>query len=353
MGTTGLLVAFVAFCVVTWIAGIWLTRTTDAIDARYKLGSAFGGLLILGITTSLPEIAVVVSAAIQKHYGMIIGTLIGGVAIQTAVIAIFDVAMRARKRSLTFSAASLTLVLEAAFVILVVTAAILAIHTPLVMPHTRVSLVSIFIVGLWIGGLWMVHRARNGKGLPWKAEAMAALPGRTHQERRKEPNHKLLKKVSMTTTWTVFAASVTVTLIAGIGVQATGNTLASHFHISSGLFAATVIAFAGALPNISTGIASIRLGDYQLAMSDIFGGNAFMPALFMVCDLITGNAVLRNASSSDIWFASLGLLLTTIYLIGLIVRSRRMVLGMGIDSLMVAVLYIAGIVSLIVSGGTG
>jgi cation:H+ antiporter len=353
MHTTGLLIAFIAFCVLTWVAGIWLARTTDAIDSRYNLGSAFGGLPILGITTSLPEIAVVVSAAVQKHYGMIIGTLIGGVAIQTAVIAIFDVAMRAKKRSLTFSAASLTLVLEAAFVILVVTASILAIHTPLVIPHTRVSLVSILIVGLWVGGLWVVHHARNGKGLPWRAEAVDALPGRTHQERRKEPNHKLLRKVSMPTTWIIFVVAVVATLIAGVGVQATGSTLADHFHISSGLFAATVIAFAGALPNISTGVASIRMGDYQLAISDIFGGNAFMPALFMVCDLITGNAVLRNASSSDVWFAALGLLLTTVYLIGLILRSRRQILWMGLDSLFVVLLYAGGIISLIVSGGMG
>lgn len=350
MSHLGLLAAFVGFCAVTWVAGIWLTRTTDAIDARYQLGSAFGGLLILGITTSLPEIAVVVSAALQKHYSIIIGTLIGGVAIQTAIISILDIAMR-RRLPLTFSAASLTLVLEAAIVVLVVVAAILAVRTPLVVPHTRISLVSIFIVLLWMGGLWLIHRSRNGKGLPWKAEAMASIPGRSHQERRKEPNHPLLKKVDMKITWTLFLASSLVTLAAGVGVQITGNSLADAFHINGGLFAATFIAFAGALPNISTGIASVRMGDYQLAMSDIFGGNAFMPALFVICDLISGNAVMRNATGSDIWFASLGILLTTIYVLGLIVRSRRMVWGMGVDSFAVAVLYLCGITALVASGG--
>lgn len=32
---------FLVCAVLTWLAGIWLTRTTDAIDARYKLGGAF------------------------------------------------------------------------------------------------------------------------------------------------------------------------------------------------------------------------------------------------------------------------------------------------------------------------
>lgn len=351
MGHVGLLAAFGVFCVLTWVAGIWLTKTTNAIDARYKLGSAFGGLLILGITTSLPEIAVVVSAAIQKHYGMIIGTLIGGVAIQTAIIAILDISMRARKQPLTFAAASLALVMEAAIVVLVVVAAIMAIHTPLVIPHTRVSAVSLFILFLWIGGLWLVHQSRNGAGLPWKAEAVSALPGRNHKERR-EKTGQVLQQNSMTKTWVIFIISALVTLAAGVGIQATGNSLASTLHINSGLFAATFIAFAGALPNISTGVASVRMGDYQLAMSDIFGGNAFMPALFVICDIITGNAVLRNASSSDIWFAALGVLLTAIYIIGLIIRPKRVLLGVGVDSLLVVCIYILAIVSLVVSGSS-
>jgi cation:H+ antiporter len=351
MGHAGLLAAFVGFGVLTWIAGIWLARATDAIDARYKLGSAFGGLLILGITTSLPEIAIAVSAAFQKHYGMIIGSLIGGIAIQTAVIAILDVSRGTKRRPLTFSAASLALVMEAAIVVLVTVAAVMTIHTPLVIPHTRLSAVSLFILALWIFGLWLIHRSRNGAGLPWKAEAVSALPGRTHKERRDKMSQKIVKD-SMTRTWVVFVISVLVTLVAGVGIQATGSSLADAFHINSGLFAATFIAFAGALPNISTGIASIRMGDYQLAMSDIFGGNAFMPALFVVCDIITGNAVLRNASGSDVWFAALGIFLTTIYIMGLIIRPKRSILGMGLDSFLVVLVYIIAITSLIVSGSS-
>ncbi|HSX28188.1 MAG TPA: hypothetical protein VLF60_01945 [Candidatus Saccharimonadales bacterium] len=345
------LLTFVLFgvaMVVTWVAGIWLTRSTDAIDAKYKLGSAFGGLLILGVATSLPEIAVAVSAAIQKHYGMIIGTLIGGIAIQTAVLAILDMRTK-HKQPLTFSAASLTLVLEAAVVILVATAALLAVRTPLVVPHTSLSLMSVFIVVLWLFGLWLVHRAR--RGLPWKAEALRAIPGRKHEDRRATINHPAFKKASTLKTFTLFSVASLATLGAGAALEILGNHIADTYHLSSGLFAATVIAFTGALPNISTGIGSIDLGDYQLAMSDIFGGNSFMPALFVICDLITGNAVLRNASASDVWFVALGVLLTTIYLIGLIVRSRKMVWRIGLDSFAVLVLYIIGIISLTVSGG--
>jgi cation:H+ antiporter len=342
------LLEFVIFAAITWVAGIWLTRTTDAIDARYKLGSAFGGLFILGITTSLPEISVAVSAAMQHHYGIIIGTLVGGIAMQTVVISFFDIRMR-QPVSLSFNAASLTLVVEAALVVLVTVAAIAAIRTPAVVPHTAISLTSLLVFLMWLGGLWLVYKIRQG--LPWKAEAVEGRPGREHHERRQTVNHPSLKKASNTRIFTILGVSSLATLIAGVGLQSTGNALAADWGIGSGLFAATFIAFAGSLPNLSTGFASIDLGDYKLAMSDIFGGNAFLPALFIVCDLVAGHPVLHYATSSDIWFASIGVLVTSVYIISLIVRPRRVVLGMGIDSLAVLCLYIAGVVLLTATGG--
>ncbi len=340
METLLILVEFIIFSIIVWIAGIWLVHSTDAIDSRYKLGSAFGGLLILGVVTSLPEIAVVVTAAVQQHYDIIIGTLLGGIAIQTVVLAIFDY-KSGSKRALSFSAASLTLVLEASFVVLVTVASLIAIKTPVVVPGTVISLASVGIVVLWLIGLWIVFKAR--KGLPWKAEAIDAAPGRKHHERRAVINHPALRSFNMPKIFSVLALASIATLIAGYGLATTGAELATAFHINGGIFAATVIALVGALPNISTGLASIKLGDYSLAMSDIFGGNAFMPALFVICDIISGNAVLNNATSTDVWFAALGVLLTTVYIISLIVRPKRVYFRLGIDSIFVVALYIIGI----------
>jgi cation:H+ antiporter len=334
---------FILCGIVTWIAGIWLTRTTDAIDAKYKLGSAFGGILILGIVTSLPEIAVVVTAALQNNYEIIIGTILGGIAIQTVVISIFDFRTK-DGRALSFSAASLSLVLEAGFVILVTVASLMAIQTPLNIPNTPINMASVFIAIIWLFGLWLIFRAR--KGLPWKAEAIDATPGRKHHERMIVVNHPAFKSSHISKAFIILTIASIATLIAGYGLATTGSALANAYHINSGLFAATFIALAGALPNISTGLASIKLKDYSLAISDIFGGNAFLPALFIACDLISGNAILKNASSNDIWFAALGILLTTIYAIGLIVRPKRTYFKMGIDSILVLLIYVLSILFL-------
>ena len=91
----------------------------------------------------------------------------------------------------------------------------------------------------------------------------------------------------------------------------------------------------------------MRLGDTQLAMSDIFGGNAFLPVLFLPAGLIVGRPVLPQAQNTDIYLTGLGILLTCVYIAGLILRPRRSIAGMGPDSLAVLVLYAVGVVGLV------
>ena len=129
-------------------------------------------------------------------------------------------------------------------------------------------------------------------------------------------------------------------------LERTGSAIASHVHLNGVLFGATVLAAATALPEVSTGLVSLRLGDDGLAVSDIFGGNAFLPTLFCLADLISGQATLAHAGKSDIYLAALGILLTAIYIYGLIFRPRRRILRMGIDSLLVLVFYLVGIAGL-------
>jgi cation:H+ antiporter len=106
------------------------------------------------------------------------------------------------------------------------------------------------------------------------------------------------------------------------------------------------LAAATALPELSTGLTSAGMGDYQLAISDIFGGNAFLPVLFLLATVLSGQAVLPRAHRTDIYLTALGGLLTTAYMAGLVFRPQRQWLRMGPDSVAVLVLYILGIAGL-------
>ena len=114
------------------------------------------------------------------------------------------------------------------------------------------------------------------------------------------------------------------------------------------LFGATILALCTSLPEISTGIASAKIRDYNMAVSDIFGGNAFLPVLFLMASVISGEAILPNLKPSDIYLTLLGIILTGIYMIGMLIHSKRQIFRMGIDSLIVILVYLVGLWGLIV-----
>ena len=83
-----LLLIFLGGAAATWAAGVMLSKSTDALDARLGLGEDIGGLIFLSIAGSLPELAITISAAAAGNLGLAAGNLIGGIAIQTMVLLI-------------------------------------------------------------------------------------------------------------------------------------------------------------------------------------------------------------------------------------------------------------------------
>ena len=145
----------------------------------------------------------------------------------------------------------------------------------------------------------------------------------------------------------VFLGSCAVTLGAGVMLELSGNELATRAGVNGVIFGATVLAGASALPEISSGIAAVRLGDHQLAVADIFGGNAFQVCLFVIADLIAGKPVLPGSGNQNAWLAGLGIVLTIVYAFGVIVRPDRCYVRLGVDSVVVIGLFALGIAGLL------
>jgi cation:H+ antiporter len=184
--------------------------------------------------------------------------------------------------------------------------------------------------------------------MPWQAQAPEAEPGRPSRRRPHPVAGHPFQGRSTAAVAAIFGAAAAVTLVAGVAIEEAGNELAARIGLSSGVFGGTVLAAATALPEVSTGIQAVRLGDYALAMSDIFGGNAFMPALFVLADLLAGTPALPSARPTDVWLAGLGGVLTVVYGLGILLRPRSRRLRLGLDSRIVVCLYALGVVGLIV-----
>jgi cation:H+ antiporter len=341
------LVVFVACAVAIWVAGIFLSNHTDILADRLHLGQALGGLILLAVATNLPEIAITYSAASSGHLDVAVSNILGGIALQTVVLVALDAFGVRERRPLTYQAASLTLVIEGAVVLAVLVVVVMGTQLPKSLIQFRLTPDVILIAVIWVVGLVLTQR--SGRSLPWSnsGEAPDSQPQPRGHSQTARAQEAARRGQSTVTASLVFGMAAIVTLVAGAIAEESGTAAADHVGLSGVIFGATVLAAATALPELSTGLTAARQGDYKLAFGDIFGGNAFLPVLFLLAVVVSGKAVLPNAHASDIYLTGLGGLLTIIYMGGLLFRPSTQHARLGIDSIAVLVVYVLGIVGLI------
>lgn len=88
---TGDLLVLVAAGAVVWWAGTKLSYDADAVAATTGLGRVFVGAMLLGVATSLPEVAATVTAGLLRNPELATGNLLGGVALQVTILAVADI----------------------------------------------------------------------------------------------------------------------------------------------------------------------------------------------------------------------------------------------------------------------
>ncbi|GCE16873.1 sodium:calcium antiporter [Dictyobacter kobayashii] len=342
-----LIAIFIVAAIAVWIAGIQLSNSTDILSDRFHLGQALGGLILLAIATNLPEIAITATAGLTHNLDIATGNILGGIALQTVVLVILDAFGARRKDALSHLASSIELSLEGILVIAVLVISIMGTQLPQGVAFLRMSPSALLILVVWLVGLWLLSKAR--KDLPWQIKEQDSKLNLSPQDSRKQQKEKEKKqKTSTGRALLIFIMASVITLIAGAALEFSGDAIAKDTGLSGVLFGATVLAAATSLPEISTGLQSTWIGDYELAFSDIFGGNAFLPVLFILADLLSGQAVLPQAQKSDIYLASLGCLLTAVYIYGLIFRQPKQLFHrLGIDSTTVLCTYLIAIIGII------
>ncbi len=334
LSTWGLLAIFLAAAGVIWWAGIILAFTTDAIDTHFGWGEGVGGAMLLAFATNLPEIAIIIGCAFTNSMDLAVGNILGGIAIQTVVLVILDGPGLRERIPLMSTVRSLTIVVQGMVVISVLMFCVIGALLPRTMIAFRITPVEIGIVFFWLFGLWLT--AQNEDRESWRA-------GHEHMM---EAAPKVVRRCSIQRAIVLFAIAASATLICGVAIELASVELAGRFHISGVIFGATILSAVTALPEVTTGLAAVKVGSFELAISDVIGGNAFLPVLFLLGSVLSGKALLPDAQGPDLYLTALGALLTAVYCAGAVFRSKRMLFGTGIDSLIVLALYIIGVAGL-------
>lgn len=310
--------------VILWLAGARLARLADAIAERYALGRAFIGALLLGGITSLPEVATSMSSTLVGNVRLAVNNVLGGVAMQMALLAIADAVLR-----------DVTLSIESNIPVIRLQAAMLSLILILVAMGVIVGEPAGWPVGAWSMGaltgamvaFYVVHRVkRDGDG--------ARAPDEVREPDRPGPQHLVLR--------TVVAGLVV--LVAGAVVGLAGDALGERTALGSSFVGVIFVALTTSLPELSTTIEAVRLGRYQMAFANILGTNFFDLALLGVVDMfwLKGPALDEVGRFSAV-AALLGATLTGIYLLTFATGHRLRILRVGTDSLFVLLAYVAGV----------
>jgi cation:H+ antiporter len=141
-------------------------------------------------------------------------------------------------------------------------------------------------------------------------------------------------------------------LVGGFFLSASADAIATSAGLASGMVGFVLVGLSTSLPEISSITAAVRMRRYDMAVGDIFGTNLFNIALIFLADLIyDGEPVLSLAGQFEVIGAILAILLTGIFIVGLLERRDRAFLRMGYDSLAAILVFAGGVFVLARTGG--
>lgn len=339
------LILFAIMAVVIWFAGSRLSFYADALADRTGLGRAFVGMLFLAVATEMPEIGTTISATTAGNAALAVNNMFGGITVQTVILAIADFLLI--RGALTFFTPRPVLLLQGLLLILLLALTLAA--------ASAGEMVMLLNIGLWtfllfVAYLLSLHLSRQYEKSEQWVPVQDVTPEHRQQALRSpvdgEPQQKMAAR-STRHLALLFVLGAAVILVAGFVLARVGEALAEQTGLGASFVGATLIAASTSLPELSVTIAAVRLGNYEMAFGNIFGSNSIMILLLFIADLTYREGpILNEIDASAMFAAAMGIIVTVVYLVGMVERQNRTILRLGIDSALVVILYLGSLVVL-------
>ncbi len=149
--------AFLALAAaVVWFVGGQVAGMADALADKTGMGRAFVGVLLLAVATSSPEISTSVTAALRGDSTLAMNNLLGGIAMQTAILAVVDGFVV--RGALTAFTPKPVLLLQGALLIFLLSLTLAGAVAGISVAFWGIGVWSVMIFILYIGVLYCRHR---------------------------------------------------------------------------------------------------------------------------------------------------------------------------------------------------
>jgi len=333
------LAIFAAGAVTVWFAGTKLSQYVDLIADRTGLGKAFAGALLLGGATSLPELATTVTAAYSGAAELAGTNLLGGVIMQIAVLGLID-AFVLRGKPLTLFSPESSLLMVGVMLMILVSLASAAVAGGELFSYAGIGFWPVFLFIAYLVSLRVVYRYEGDPR--WEPSGDVAQPPESARD-LKDAHEKAFSGVSTPRISALFVVSCLFVLVGGFFVAKTGEVIADQTGIGQSFVGATLVALATSLPEVSTTYSAVRFGAYSMAAANILGTNSLEIALFLPAEMAYREGpIFSQMPQTSCFLAALGVIVTGLYLWGILERRDKVVFGMGVDSFVVLSVYLIG-----------
>ena len=313
------------------LAGIRLAPYGEVIGRHTGIGQGWIGLLFLATLTSIPEMTTTVTGATIDASNIALGNAFGSNLFNIAVIVVLDVLLLGRGPFL-LKVRSYHILSGSVAVLLTLIAA-LGILVDLPTTLLGISPFSWLILAGYVAGVVVLFHAE-----------------RQHEMIEEE------RTVSMSLRKGIvgFAICGVVVIVSGFFLVVSSKRIALSTGLSESFMGAILVAIVTSLPELATSIGALRIGAYDMIVGDLFGSNMFNILTIFFADAAYRSGSILNAlkggEGDQLIVAVCGVLLTVIATTAIAIRSRRRVLGVGVDSVMLGVAYVLA-TALIVSRG--
>lgn len=335
-----LIAVFVIAAASVWFAGTRLAVYGDELSERLKISRAFIGLIFLATVTELPEIVTTITAAQVGNSALVLGNMFGGITMQTAVLAVADFfivrnALTSWPRKPTHALLAVLLIVLLAMLLVITFVGDVALVL-------NVGLGAIFLSGAYpivIAMLRQFDEKESWAPIDLPDESEHEVGVLSHDNNLEDTSTRSLLLYSAVTAFSI--------LVAGVVLAMAADSIAEKSSLGSSFIGISLLAAATSLPELSTTFAAVRMGAYTMALSNIFGSNLIMLALILPADMAyRSGPILAEAEPSAQFSIATGILVTAIYVAGLLIRRTPSIWGAGLDSWLVMIVYVGMLFSM-------
>jgi cation:H+ antiporter len=318
--------------VVVVFSGLRMTGLADRIADRTGFGEALVGGVLLGAATSFSGTIVSLTAALDGRASLAFSNGIGGIAAQTAFLAVADILYR--RANLEHASAELANVFQCGQLLLMLAVPFTAYSAPEVavfgIHPASVGLVVIYAVGV-------VATSRLRESPMWR-------PVQTEETRDDTPDDGDSPDKPARGLVIQFIGLMLVMGCAGWVISNVGGQLTDRLGLSASLVGALMTAVVTSLSELVTTLAAVRRGALQLAVGGIIGGNTFDTLFLTISDIgYLDGSIYHAIERSDLFWLAVAMVMTGVLMLGLLYREKQGPAGIGRESVLLLSIYLGAI----------